>query len=94
MSKTKQVLILAIIAAAATAVGLIAINSFSVSSVQANQGGRIGAQRWEYCAITDNYWSGGNFGTRAVAVIRYFQVGGGKEEIVEFVPEVGKSAEL
>jgi len=93
MSKTKQVLILAIIAAAATAVGLIATNSFGSSSVQANQGGRSGVQRWEYCAITSVYWSDSS-DARAVAVIRYFQTGGEKEETVEFVPEFGKKGEL
>src|SRR5215813_2489287 len=51
MNKIKQTLILAIIAAAAAG-GLIAINSYGGSSVQAGQGGRAGAQKWEYCAIT------------------------------------------
>ena len=93
MSKTKQILILAITAAAAAACGLIAFNSFSGSSVQANQGGRSGVQRWEYCAITSVYWSDSS-DARAVAVIRYFQTGGEKEETVEFVPEFGKKGEL
>lgn len=94
MNKTKQVLILAIIAAVAAVGGLIAINPFSASSVRANQGGKSGAQKWEYCAITSVYRSSGNIGDRPVAVIRYLQVGGGKEEIVEFVPGIGKSAEF
>jgi hypothetical protein len=90
MSKTKQILILAIIAAAAAAGGLIAINSFSGSSVQANQGGRSGAQKWEYCAIISAGLGPGNVSERGVAVIRYFQAGGIKEETVEFVPDAGK----
>jgi hypothetical protein len=81
---------LAIIAAVGAAMGMIAINQFSGSSVQADQGGRSGAQKWEYCAITDVYWSD----NRPVAVIRYFQAGGGKEETVEFLPDFGKTAEL
>lgn len=89
MSKTKQVLISAIIAAIATAVGLIAINPFGASSVQANQGGRSGIQKWEYCAITDAYQSGGNFGARGLATIHYFQAEGGRSETVEFVPDIG-----
>jgi hypothetical protein len=94
MSKTKQVLILAVIAAVSAAVGMIANNLFGASSVQANQGGRSGAQKWEYCAITNVYWSDNNIGVRPVAVIRYFQAGGEKEETVEFAPDFGKSAEL
>ena len=94
MNKIKQALILAIIAAVGAAVGMIAINQFSGSSVQANQAGRSGIQKWEYCAITSVYYSNSNFGERPVAVIRYFQAGGEKEEIVEFVPDFGKSAEL
>jgi len=94
MNKIKQALILAIIAAVGAAVGMIAINQFSGSSVQANQGGRSGIQKWEYCAITSVYYSNSNFGERPVAVIRYFQSGGGKEETVEFVPDFGKRAEL
>jgi hypothetical protein len=94
MSKTKQVLILAIIAVVSTVVGLIATNSFGGSSVQANQGGRSGVQRWEYCAITEAYWLGSDLDARAVVVIRYFQVGGVKDETVEFVPEFGKKVEL
>jgi len=94
MSKTKQVIILAIIAAVATTVGLIAANSFSVSSVHANQGGGSGAQKWEYCAITSASYSGTNFGARGTAVIRYFQVGGVKEETIEFVPDIGQRNEV
>ena len=93
MSKTKQILILTIITAVGAA-GLVTINSIRGASVQANQGVRTGVQKWEYCAITDAYWSSGNFGTRPVVVIRYFQAGGEKEEVVEFAPEFGKSAEL
>jgi hypothetical protein len=93
MSKAKQVLILTIIVAVGAAVGLIAINSFSGASVQANQGGRSGSQRWEYCTIADAYWTG-SFGDRPVAVIRYLQVGGAKEETVEFAPDVGKKPEI
>ena|SRR2546428_13819935 len=91
MSKTKQVLILAIIAAVVTAGGLIATNPFGGSSVQANQGGRSGAQKWEYCSIIRADRERDNFNARGVAVIRYFQPGGAKEETVEFVPEIGKS---
>ncbi len=94
MNKTTQIVILAIVAAVGAAVGMIAINQFGASSVQANQGGRSGIQKWEYCAITSVYYSNSNFGERPVAVIRYFQAGGGKEETVEFVPDFGKSAEL
>jgi len=94
MNKKKQALILAIIAAAAAAAGgLIAINSFGGSSVQASQGGRAGAQKWEYCAITNVYASGGNLNERGVATIRYFYAGGGKEETVVFVPDFGKKVE-
>src|SRR5262245_46985009 len=92
MSKTKQILILAITAAAAAACGLIAFNSFSGSSVQANQVRRSGAQKWEYCAITKVYRPDGQIGLREVrdiAVIRYFQIGGAKEETVEFISDNG-----
>jgi hypothetical protein len=92
MNKIKQTLILAIIAAAAAG-GLIAINSFGGSSVQANQGGRSGSQKWEYCTIADTYWTG-SFGDRPVVVIRYLQAGGAKEETVEFAPDVGKKADI
>jgi hypothetical protein len=91
MSNTKQVFISAIIAAIATAVGLIAINPIGGSSVQANQGGRGSAQKWEYCAIISAGLGTGNSSDRGVAVIRYFfQAGGLKEETVEFVPDAGK----
>lgn len=93
MNKTKQALILAIIAAVVTTVGLIAINSFSVSSVQANQSGSGGAQKWEYCAITGASYAGTNFGSRGIAVIRYFQAGGYKDETIEFVPDMGQRSE-
>jgi hypothetical protein len=88
MSKTRQILILAVIAAAATAGGLIAINPFSDSSVQANQGGS-GAQRWEYCAITRVFTDTSGFGLRGKAVIRYFTNGGVREEVIEFAPDIG-----
>jgi hypothetical protein len=91
MSKTKQVLILTIITVIGSAVGLIAINPFGGSSVQANQGGRSGAQKWEYCAITSASTVGGSFGERAVTTIQYFQAGGWREETVEVVPDIGKS---
>src|SRR5262249_17771497 len=93
MSKAKQVLILAVIVGAAAAGSVISINPFGGSSVQANQGGRSGIQKWEYCAITRASYSGGNFGGRGTAVIRYFQVGGWNEEIVEFVPDIGQRGE-
>ena len=93
MNKTKQVLILAIIAAVGAAVGMIAIKQFSGSSVQANQGGRSGSQKWEYCAITNVSTSGDNTGERGVASIRYFYAGGAKKETVEFVPDFGKKVE-
>ena len=89
MSKTKQILILAIIIAVAVAGGGIAIYPFGSSSVQANQGGRSSAQKWEYCAITGASFSGGGYNTRGVASIRYFQTDGWKEEIVDFVPDMG-----
>lgn len=91
MSKTKQVLILAIITVICSAAGLIAINSFGGASVQANQGGRSGAQKWEYCAIIRAGRAGNEFGERAAATIQYFQAGGGREETVEFAPDFGKS---
>ncbi len=93
MSMTKQVFILAVIVAAAVAGSVIAINPFGGSSVQANQGGRSSVQKWEYCAITRASYSGGNFGGRGTAIIRYFQVDGWKEEIVEFVPDIGQRGE-
>jgi hypothetical protein len=93
MSKTRQILIMAIIAAGAAA-GLVAINPFRTSSVQANQAGTSGAQKWEYCVITDVHWAGGGLGSRQVVVIRYFQVGGSKEEAVEFPSGVVKSTDL
>jgi hypothetical protein len=89
MSRTKQVLILAVILAGAVAGGVIAINPFGPSSVQANQGGRGSAQKWEHCAITNASFSGGGFNTRGVATIRYFQADGWKEEAVDFVPDLG-----
>lgn len=93
MNKTKQVLILAIIAAVTTISGLIAVNPFGVPFVQANQGGGSGAQKWEYCAITNVSWSGGNLSSRGLATIRYFQASGSKEETVEFVPDFGQRGE-
>jgi hypothetical protein len=90
MSKTKQVLILAVIAAAAIAWRVIPINLTSTSSVQANQGDKSGARMWEYCAITNAFTDGGNFGPRGKAVIRYFTHGGVREEVVEFTPSIGE----
>lgn len=91
MNKTKQVLILAIIVAVSAVVGMIAINPFGPSSVQANQGGRNGAQKWEYCAIISAINAKNNFGQwGGLANIRYFQIGGRKEETVEVVPDIGK----
>jgi hypothetical protein len=90
MSKTKQILILATVLAVVAAVGVIAINPFGVSPVQANQGGRSSAQKWEHCAIIGASFSGGGFNTRGVATIRYFQGEGWKEETVDFVPDIGQ----
>jgi hypothetical protein len=90
MSKTKQVLILAIIAAAVIAGRAIPINLTSTSSVLANQGGRGAVQKLEYCSIIRTDREKDNFNERGVAVIRYFQTGGAKEETVEFVPDIGK----
>ena len=90
MNKTKRVLILAIIAAVIAIGEVIAINPFGAASVQANQGGRGGVQKWEYCTITHAGRERDNFSERGVAIIRYFQAGGGKEETIEFVPDIGK----
>jgi hypothetical protein len=90
MSKTKQVLILVIIAAAVIAGRAIPINLTSNSSVQANQGEKSGARMWEYCAITNAFIEKGNFGSRGKAVIHYFNGGGVREEIVEFAPSIGE----
>jgi hypothetical protein len=89
MSKTKHVLILAIIAAAVIVGRAIPINLTSTSSVRANQGDRSSVQKWEYCAITDAFAEGDNFNRRGKAVIRYFGFGGMREQIVEFVPSIG-----
>ena len=91
MSKTKQLLILAIIAAVAATWSVIATNPLGAFYVHANQGGQSGVQKWEYCAITSASYSGGNFGARGTAVIRYFQVGGVREEPIEFVPDIGQN---
>lgn len=93
MNKTKQVLILAIIAAVAVAVGLITLNPFGGSSVQANQSGRSSVQKWEYCAILGASTAGSSFNYRGNATIRYFQADGWKDEIVEFVPNIGQRDE-
>jgi len=90
MSKTKQVLILVIIAAAVIASRAIPINLTSTSSVQANQGAGGGVRTWEYCAITNAYAEEDNFSRRGKAVIRYFGLGGVREQIVEFVPAMGE----
>jgi hypothetical protein len=91
MNKAKQVLILAIIAMIVIASGLIMIDRFGDSPVQASQSVRSGIQKWEYCAITNFDYSGGDFGSRGTAVVRYFQAGGGKDETVESVSDSGKS---
>jgi hypothetical protein len=91
MSKTKQIFILTIIIAVAAIAGrTTANNPIAVSPVHADQGASSGAQKWEYCAITAAYYVGGNFGDRGNAVVRYFQVGGAKDEFVELVPDIGK----
>jgi len=90
MNKAKQALIFAAIAAVVAVVGVIAINPFGASSVQANQGGKGAVQKWEYCAIIHTDRERDNFPERGVAVIRYFQTGGAKEETVEFVTDIGK----
>jgi hypothetical protein len=90
MSKTKQVFILAIIAAAVIFWRLIPIDLTSTSSVEAYQGEKRSEQRWEYCAITNAFVESGNFGSRGKAVIRYFNPGGLREEIVEFAPGFGE----
>jgi hypothetical protein len=90
MNKTKQILILAVIAVTVIAWRLIPINLSSTSSVQANQGDKSGAQTWEYCAITNAFNESGNFGPRGKAVIRYFNPGGVREDIIEFAPSFGE----
>jgi len=90
MNMTKQALIFATIAAVVAAVGVIAINPFGASSVQANQGGKGAVQKWDYCAIIRTDREKDNFNDRGIAVIRYLQTGGAKEETVEFVPDIGK----
>jgi hypothetical protein len=94
MHKTMQVILLAIIAAVAVIGGMLAINPSGASYVQANQGPRTGLQRWDYCAITDASGSGGSFGYRGVASIRYFQTGGWRDESVEFVPDFGERGDF
>jgi hypothetical protein len=90
MSKTKQVLILAIIAAAVIVGRAIPINPPSTSSAQANQGDKSGARMWEYCAIINAFDEGSSFGRRGKAIIHYFSHGGVREEIVEFAPDIGE----
>jgi hypothetical protein len=90
MSKTKQVLILGIIAAAVIVWRAIPINLPSTSSVQANQGAGGGVRTWEYCAITRVSDEGDNFNRKGKAVIRYFSFGGTRELVVEFVPGIGE----
>jgi hypothetical protein len=91
MSKTKQVLILVIIATAVVAGMAIKMNLTSTSSVQANQGAGGGVRRWEYCAITRVSEENDNFNRKGKAVIRYFNFGGVREQIVEFVPGIGEN---
>jgi len=90
MSKANQVLILAIIVAAAIAGKAIPINQTSTSSAQANQGGNSGIRMWEYCAITNAFVAEDSFGSKGKAVIRYFRHGGVREDIVEFAPGIGE----
>jgi hypothetical protein len=90
MSKTKQILILAFITAAVIAGRAIPINPPSTSSAQTNQGDKSGARMWEYCAITNAFDEGSNFGRRGKAIIHYFNLGGVREEIVEFAPGIGE----
>ena len=91
MSKTKQVLILVIIAAGVIAGRAITMNLTSTSSVQANQGVGGGVRTWwEYCAITGVSDESDNFNRKGKAVIRYFGFGGVREQIVEFVPGIGE----
>jgi hypothetical protein len=91
MSKTKQVLILVIIAAGVIAGRAITMNLTSTSSVQANQGVGGGVRTWwEYCAITGVSDESDNFNRKGKAVIRYFGPGGVREQIVEFVPSIGE----
>src|SRR4030095_228385 len=89
MSKTKHVLILAIIAAAVIVGRGVLINLTSTFSVRAHPGDGRSVQKWEYCAITDAFAEGDNFNRRGKAVIRYFGFGGMREQIVEFVPSIG-----
>jgi hypothetical protein len=90
MSTTKQILMLAFIAAAVIAGRAIPINLTSASSVRADQGAGGGVQTWEYCAITYAFAEGDNFGRRGKAVIRYFNLASVREQIVEFVPGIGE----
>jgi hypothetical protein len=90
MSKTKQVLILVIIAVAVVTGMAIKMNPTSTSSVQANQGAGGGVRTWEYCAITRVSDESDNFNRKGKAVISYFNFGGVREQIVEFVPGIGE----
>jgi hypothetical protein len=91
VDKAKQSFILALIFVAVVIISRgFVIDPFTDSRVQANQ--VSGAQRWEYCAITSVHYAGDNFGSRWVAAIRYYQASGSKETLVEFVPELGRSA--
>ncbi|MCI0552567.1 MAG: hypothetical protein L0287_16575 [Anaerolineae bacterium] len=90
MNKRKQVLILATIAAVAAVGGVIAINSSSGFSVQANQRGRNGVQKWEYCAIIYSHSTSDGFNRKGITMIHYFQAGGLRAETVEFIPDAGQ----
>ena len=90
MSRTKQVLILAIIAAAVIAGRALPINPTATTSAQQNQGAMDRIRTWEYCAITNAFTVEDSFGLRGKAVIRYFRYGGMREETVEFAPGMGE----
>ena len=90
MNITKQVLIIAFIAATVIAVIAIPINLTATPSAQQNQGAMDKIRTWEYCAITDAFAEGDSFNRRGKAVIRYFGLGGVREQIVEFVPGIGE----
>ena len=90
MIVTKKTLFLTSFIAVVMTVGTLTLSQICARSVQANQGGRSSAQKWDYCAITNTTISGGGYSTRGVATIRYFSADGWKEETVDFVPDFGQ----
>jgi hypothetical protein len=89
MNKTKPILVLALTAATVAVGVLLAINPFGASFVQANQG-RSGAQRWEYCAITNDFRETNDTTPKGKMTIRYFTQSGVRDEVIEFNPGFGE----